>query len=502
MILNTTPRRKRSRLPIIVLILIIIIGLGIWLYSPTKKDNENQTAEQSGEMEAVQDNTTNKMKIIIPYEVASLVHSSITPLPSPPLSLPNDISQYSEPLDTENFAIGDGSLILIPQNNNVSVYKAETGDSLSTLFNKAGLSTATMYKVLESLTNDQKKNFTNLNIGQSFEFTLNESGDLLTLTTHPNLLNTYTLSKQDNGYVYNHNRINPTYEQVYAYGIINSSLFNAADKANVPHMMIMEIANAFGYDIDFALDLRQGDEFEAIFERKLVDGKIVGVGNLLAARFVNRGKEYTAIRYTDSKGSVNYYRADGTAMKRAFIRTPVDFTRISSRFSLGRYHPVLNRIRAHKGVDYAAPTGTAIRAAGNGKIVSIGWKGGYGKAIVIQHGKTYSTLYGHMSKFAPGLKVGSQVKQSQTIGYVGMTGLATGPHLHYEFRVNGQHVDPLSVKLPMADPLSTKEKAKFLKASRPLLGEMDKNKAIKLAAKQSESENEKASDQDETGDNE
>lgn len=506
MIVNTLNTRRRSPLPfiIITLVFIIILGLGVWFfYGSTNKEQTAtapQTTEQKDSAEITQA-TDNETKITIPYEVVSLIHNSITPRPLPPLAAAEDESLEAVPLERENAAISDSPLILLSLTHNVSVYKAESGDSLSTLFNKAGLSTTTMYKVLESLTDEQKKIFTRLNIGQPFEFTLNESGDLLTVSTHPNMLNTYTLSKLDNGYVYSHNKINPTYEQVYAYGTITSSLFNAADKANVPHMMIMEIANAFGYDIDFALDLRQGDEFEAIFERKLVDGKFVGVGNLLAARFVNRGKEYTAIRYTDKKGSVNYYRADGTAMKRAFIRTPVDFTRISSRFSTGRYHPVLNRIRAHKGVDYAAPTGTAIRAAGDGKIVSIGWKGGYGNAIVLQHGSTYSTLYGHMSKFAPGLKVGSHVKQSQTIGYVGMTGLATGPHLHYEFRVNGQHVDPLSVKLPMADPLSASEKAKFIKNSQPLLVEMDKNKAIKVAEQQALSA-QRASEQNEAPDDE
>lgn len=379
-------------------------------------------------------------------------------------------------------------LLVLPINNKIVSFRVEKGDSLSTLFNKAGLTISLMYKILDS-SKETKKLLTHLNINQKFTFTLDEAGDLLSIETKPDMLNTYSIIKQGDNFQFLHNTYMPTYKEVYAYGVIRSSLFAAADKAGVPHNMILEIANAFGYDIDFALDLRQYDEFEAIFEQKLVKGKIVGTGNLLAARFVNRGKVFTAVRYVNKKGVVAYYRADGTSMKRAFIRTPVDFTRISSTFTLGRYHPILNKIRAHKGVDYAAPTGTAIRASGAGRIIERGWKGGYGNAIVIQHGKTYSTLYGHMSRFASDLKVGSRVQQGQTIGYVGMTGLATGPHLHYEFRVNGQHVDPLSIKLPMADPIPAQEKSRFLAISQPLMKEMGEKKAIMLAAKSNQNDN-------------
>ncbi|MFD1260952.1 peptidoglycan DD-metalloendopeptidase family protein [Entomomonas asaccharolytica] len=479
MIQNPSTRKRSFNSLIILIVIAILLGLGILFYPSSEKPQEIET---SNTPIAVKD-TLPSPPIVVPEVIADIFARSLRKPPTIPL-LPAELNDIpTADIAQSKMVIGDGPLIVLPQRNTVLVFKVEKGDTLSTLFNKAGLSANTMYKVIES-SNDAKKYFTRINIGQSFEFTLNEAGDLLSLVTKPNLLNTYSLTKQDNGYVFDHNAIEPTYKQVYAYGIITSSLFAAADKAQVPHSMILEIANAFGYDIDFALDLRQGDEFEAIFEQKLVNGKMVGTGNLLAARFINRGKEYTAIRYTNKKGIAAYYRADATSMRRAFIRTPVDFTRISSKFTMGRYHPVLNKIRAHKGVDYAAPTGTAIRASGDGRIVERGWKGGYGNAIVIQHGKTYSTLYGHMSRFAPDLKVGSHVKQSQTIGYVGMTGLATGPHLHYEFRVNGKHVDPLSVKLPMADPLPEKEKARFLALSQPLMAEMRKKKTVLLAKAQ------------------
>lgn len=485
MIQNTLSNKKRSLKPIIISVLLLLIAIGIFSYfTQTKKPDTHPE-------KTVTTQKTPTIDIAVPEQVANIITHSLSIPTQPPLlttETDNSTIQALQP------SISEGPLIIMPEQNTVLIFEVEKGDSLSSLFSKAGLSNAVMYKALETLSKEDQNKFTRLNLGQRLEFTLNDAGDLLSLSTKPDILNTYALAKQDSGYVFTHNAIKPTYKKVYAYGSINSSLFAAADKAGIPHAMIMEIANAFGYDIDFALDLRKGDQFDVIFEQKLVNGKVVGSGNLLAARFTNRGKEFTVVRYTNNKKIASYYRADGTSMQRAFIRTPVDFTRISSKFTMGRYHPVLNKIRAHKGVDYAAPTGTAIRAAGNGKIVSIGWKGGYGNAIVIQHGKTYSTLYGHMSKFAPGLKVGSYVKQSQTIGYVGMTGLATGPHLHYEFRVNGKHVDPLSVKLPMADPLSAKEKERFLKISKPLISELTKNKIIALAKAKADEDNAEEAD--------
>jgi murein DD-endopeptidase MepM/ murein hydrolase activator NlpD len=213
----------------------------------------------------------------------------------------------------------------------------------------------------------------------------------------------------------------------------------------------------------------------------VVNGKQVGTGNILSARFTNRGKTYTAVRYTNKQGNSSYYNANGESMRKAFIRTPVDFARISSRFSNGRRHPILNKIRAHKGVDYAAPRGTPIKAAGDGRISLAGRHGGYGNAVIIQHGQRYRTLYAHMQGFAKGVRTGSNVKQGQIIGYIGTTGLSTGPHLHYEFQVNGVHVDPLSQKLPMSDPIANSEKSRFMQLSKPLMAQMDKEKSTMLA---------------------
>lgn len=353
------------------------------------------------------------------------------------------------------------------------------GDTLSTVFAKVGLSPAVMHAVLAS--SPDAKQLSRLKIGQTLEFQLTEQGELASLRSKLNSLETLALEQTPKGYVFKKEQVKPEVSTVYARGEIDSSLFLAAKRASLSHNLTMDLANVFGYDIDFALDIRKGDSFEVIYEEKTVEGKRVGTGNILAARFTNRGKTYSAVRYTSKDGSTSYYNADGTSMRKAFIRTPVDFARISSRFSNGRKHPILNKIRAHKGVDYAAPHGTPIKSAGDGKVLLAGRKGGYGNTVIIQHGQRYRTLYAHMQGFAKGVRNGSTVKQGQIIGYIGTTGLSTGPHLHYEFQVDGVHVDPLGLKLPMADPIAKSEMPRFMQQSQPLMARMDEERATMLA---------------------
>jgi murein DD-endopeptidase MepM/ murein hydrolase activator NlpD len=364
-----------------------------------------------------------------------------------------------------------------PDHREVIVAK---GDTLSTLFEKVGLPSTSVHEILAS--DKQAKQFTQLQRGQKLEFELNPDGQLTNLHTKLSDLESITLTKNDKGYVFNRVTTKPTVRSAYVHGVINSSLSQSAARAGLSHSLTMDMASVFGYDIDFAQDIRQGDEFDVIYEQKVVNGKSVGNGPILSARFTNRGKTYTAVRYTNKQGNSSYYTADGNSMRKAFIRTPVDFARISSRFSAGRKHPILNKIRAHKGVDYAAPRGTPIKAAGDGKVLLAGRRGGYGNTVIIQHGNTYRTLYGHMQGFAKGVKTGGSVKQGQVIGYIGTTGLSTGPHLHYEFQVNGVHVDPLGQKLPMADPIAKSERARFLAQSQPLMARMDQEKATLLAS--------------------
>jgi murein DD-endopeptidase MepM/ murein hydrolase activator NlpD len=354
------------------------------------------------------------------------------------------------------------------------------GDTLSTLFAKVGLPAAAVHEVLAS--NKQAKQFSQLKHGQKLEFELGPDGQLTNLHSKLNDMESISLTRNDKGYAFNRITAKPTVRTAYVHGVINSSLSQSAARAGLSHSLTMDMASVFGYDVDFAQDIRQGDEFDVIYEQKVVNGKAVGNGPILSARFTNRGKTYTAVRYTNKQGNSSYYTADGNSMRKAFIRTPVDFARISSKFSMGRKHPILNKIRAHKGVDYAAPRGTPIKAAGDGKVLLAGRRGGYGNTVILQHGNTYTTLYGHMQGFAKGVKTGGTVKQGQVIGYIGTTGLSTGPHLHYEFQVNGVHVDPLGQKLPMADPIAKAERPRFLAQSQPLMARMDQEKATLVAS--------------------
>ena len=397
--------------------------------------------------------------------------------PAPPEAPFAQIEPQGEESDTETAALPEE-----PQEQQDPRHKrvqVANGDTLSTVFAKVGLPSRTVHDVLAS--SKEAKQLSRLRIGQEIEFTLNEQGELAELHTRVSDLVTLKVSREGSSYSVQRDEAQPETRTTYAYGVIDSSLFLAAKRAGLGHDLTMNLANIFGYDIDFALDIRQGDTFELVYEEKVWEGKVVGSGQILSARFTNRGKTFTAVRYTNRQGVSSYYNADGESLRKAFIRTPVDFARISSGFSAGRKHPILNKIRAHKGVDYAAPHGTPIKSAGDGKVILAGRKGGYGNTVVIQHGSRYRTLYAHMQGFAKGIRNGSTVKQGQIIGYIGTTGLSTGPHLHYEFQVDGQHVDPLSQKLPMSDPIAKTEKPRFLEASRSLLARMDQEKTSRLA---------------------
>ncbi len=267
-----------------------------------------------------------------------------------------------------------------------------------------------------------------------------------------------------------------------ASGTVNHSLFLAAQNANLPQSVIMELAGIFGWDVDFALDVRSGDRFAVVYEAWYRDGEKVRDGRILSAEYVNQGRTHRAAWYQPAEGRGDYYTPDGRTLRKAFLRNPVDIVRITSHFNLRRKHPILHKIRAHRGVDYGAPTGTPVRATGDGKVVHRGSKGGYGRTVVLRHGSKYSSLYAHLSRYARGLKNGSRVKQGQVIGYVGASGLASGPHLHYEFLVNGTHRNPLKVDLPGVEPLAKHHFDDFVAQTAGLFAELDALRAKRLAA--------------------
>ena len=236
--------------------------------------------------------------------------------------------------------------------------------------------------------------------------------------------------------------------------------------------IVMEMVRVFGWDVDFVKDIRSGDHFHVIYESHTMNDKWLSDGNILAAEFTTQGQTYRAIRFEDEHGEANFYNPEGQSMLGTFLRSPVEFSRISSRFGK-RKHPILKTWRAHNGVDYAAKRGTPIRTTASGKIVHVGKKGGYGRTVVITHAGRFSTLYAHMNGYAKGLKVGDRVKQGETIGYVGSSGLATGPHLHYEFRVDGVHRNSLTYKTPKASSISAESKVKFETIAAPMLAQLD-----------------------------
>mgnify|MGYP000529932205 CR=1 FL=1 len=266
-----------------------------------------------------------------------------------------------------------------------------------------------------------------------------------------------------------------------ARGRIRSSLYNAGLEAGLDDRLIMELAGIFGWDIDFALDLRANDSFVVVYEALYRDGRKIRNGDILAAEFINRGERFRALRFETAAGESNYYAPDGRSMRKAFLRTPTDFTRVSSEFDPNRVHPVYGTERPHRGTDYAAPPGTPIKAAGDGKIIERGRKGGYGNTVVLKHGTRYTTLYAHMRSFAGGQSVGDRVKQGEIIGYVGSTGLSTGPHLHYEFRVDGVHRNPRTVDLPEAEPIAERYRADFERSTAGLVARLDNLTPTRIA---------------------
>jgi len=269
---------------------------------------------------------------------------------------------------------------------------------------------------------------------------------------------------------------------VYGNGVIESSLFEAGKDAGISDKIIMNLAGIFAWDVDFVLDIRQGDTFVVLYEELWQDGVKIRDGDILASEFVNSGRSFRAIRYTDSGGRTDYYTPEGDSMRKAFIRAPVDFSRISSNFNLKRKHPILNKIRAHKGVDYAAPKGTPIKAAGDGKVIFAGQKGGYGNCVILQHGGNITTLYAHMSRFSKLARVGKRVSQGAVIGYVGSSGLATAAHLHYEYRLNGVHRNPRTVKLPQANPIASEYRHDYLARADAMMSQLDMVRRTRMAA--------------------
>jgi murein DD-endopeptidase MepM/ murein hydrolase activator NlpD len=394
--------------------------------------------------------------------------------PEPPVSVPAPLiypnsaaavaavesPPSNAPLMTRQAGVASTTLVIVGRN-----------DTMEAIFRRMSLDKSDLAAIRNLPGIRQSMDF--LKPGDAIRLTHRSDGAIKELSRKVSETQTLSVVRQDDGFAATLIS-NPVQTQIRtAAAIIDSSLFLAAEKADVSDMVALKLASVFAWDIDFVLDIRSGDRFTAVYEQIYQDGKYLRDGEVLAAEFVNDGKVYRAVRYTTEDGATGYYTPEGRPLRKAFLRAPLDFTRVSSGFNPARLHPILNTIRGHMGTDYAAPTGTPVHAAGDGRISFAGVRGGYGKAIVLAHSDSVSTLYGHMSRFARNLKVGSRVNQGEVIGYVGMTGLATGPHLHYEYLMNGVHKNPQTVRLPGALPLPAESLRRFRDAAAPLLGSLD-----------------------------
>jgi murein DD-endopeptidase MepM/ murein hydrolase activator NlpD len=347
------------------------------------------------------------------------------------------------------------------------VVEVEPGQTLSEIFQAQGLSGADLAAVMAS--GKDTGALKTLHPGDQLEFMTDAKGQLQGFRYDPDSATQVTLTAQADGSLRAQVTTLPVERRLhFAHGEVQGSLFAAGEKAGLSETTVLKLADVFKYDIDFIKDLKKGDRFTVVYDDIYRNGKYSGAGNIIAAEFINNGHRYTAYRFKESDGSVAYFSQDGRPLRKGLLRTPVAFTRISSTFGM-RHHPILGYTRLHKGVDYAAPTGTPIHAAGDGVITFRGRSHGYGNFIAIRNTPKYTTAYGHMSRFAKGLHVGSHVTQGEVIGYVGQTGMATGPHLHYEVRVNGRPENPLTVTMPKPEPLSAKLMIAFRAQTAPMV---------------------------------
>ena len=355
----------------------------------------------------------------------------------------------------------------------------QRGDTLDRVFRKHGIDPGDLVQIAKLP--EASEHLRMLKPGDEIEIR-HVDGDLMSLHRNLELTRALRVVRGDGEFLASiEDRPVETRRQA-AYGRIKTSLFESGATAGISDKTVMNLAGIFAWDVDFVLDIRTDDNYYIIYEELWQDGELATEGEIVAAEFNNNGRTYTAIRYIDESGRADYYTPEGHSVRKAFVRAPVDFTRISSSFNPRRRHPILNTIRAHRGVDYAAPRGTPVKAAGDGKVIFRGVKSGYGNTVILQHGGNITTLYAHLNSFDRKAGMGKRVKQGQTIAYVGATGLATAPHLHYEYRLNGVHRNPRTVKLPQADPIEPELMSDFRANTAPILAELEQFKETRLAS--------------------
>lgn len=358
------------------------------------------------------------------------------------------------------------------------IIKVAKGESLARIFNKLGFSSKDLHYMMQA--DDQVSILKKIRPGHTLEFAANDDKEFHGLRYPFNSSDTLVITKLgDKSFEVSLDKKPIEFKQRFATATITSSFYNAGKQAGLPDGVIMELAGVFEYDIDFALEIRKNDSFSVLYEEKYIDGKKVGYGNILSAEFNNMGEHYAAVRYTDTNGRTAYYTPEGKAVRKSFLRAPLQFNYVSSNFNPKRFHPIQKRVKPHRGTDYRAPIGTPVRASGDGRVVKSSYNRFNGNYVFIQHGGNIVTKYLHFSKRA--VKAGQRVKQGQIIGYVGSTGMSQAPHLHYEFVVNGVHRNPRRVKLPHAAPVPKAEMARFQELSKPLMAQLETERTTYFA---------------------
>jgi murein DD-endopeptidase MepM/ murein hydrolase activator NlpD len=369
-----------------------------------------------------------------------------------------------------NSAIATLSDVDDPQLN-WKTWTVKSGDTLSGIALKYNIGAGELHRIINA--GNQAKRLARIKPGDEIHFAFAADNSVQQLVTRIDEQTHLSIQRTGAGFSVS-TMVVPLERRVqYATGTITNSLFGSARASGISQFVIMNFAALFGWDIDFNLDVRKGDQFSIVYESFYRNGEHVRDGGIVVAEYINNGNSYRAVRYTDPDDNTDHYSPDGKTLRKAFLRSPIAFARVSSGFNLKRKHPVLHKIRAHKGVDYAAKTGTPIRATGDGKVVRRGHNGGYGRRIVLKHGSRYSTLYAHMSRYASNTRPGSRVIQGQVIGYAGRSGLATGTHLHYEFRADGVHRNPLRFRFPGVAPVPEKYHDDFAEKTVPLFAQLD-----------------------------
>lgn len=404
------------------------------------------------------------------------------------LLLPSEQASASRQSDKTAIEVGKRYQLEIPEETQQALKKAskkkpsdiswqtatvKSGDTFGKILSNFGFSANTTYQLTSS---EHGKKLVNLNIGDELELASNDQGQLTALHYPISITETLKFSLTEDVFTSSIDVKKIEKRLNYAQAEIKSNFWSASLGAGLNNNQTMNLANIFGWDVDFALDIREGDSFNVIYETEYIDGELVGNGNILAAEFINQDEAFKAVRFKDGE----FYAPNGDSMRKSFLRAPVSFQYISSSFKPKRYHPILKRVKAHNGVDYRAPTGTPVKAAGNGRVIASTYNKYNGNYVFIQHANNIVTKYLHFSKRA--VKKGARVKQGQVIGYVGSTGLSQAPHLHYEFLLNGVHRNPRTVKLPDAEPINKKYKAEFVQVANELLTKLEGSKRALLAA--------------------